>query len=131
MYLYSIHIGLKVVSPYIGTLGPRYVLYGHMDPYTLNHLNPYTLNPSTYPKPLKEPFKRTLNPSTYPKPLKEPFKRTLNPSTYPKPLKEPFKRNPVWAHGALGFLQRRPWKRAETRGLVPQGLIRIFRALKL
>ena len=119
MYLYSIHIGLKVVSPYIGTLGPRYVLYGHMDPYTLNHLNPYTLNPYT------------LNPSTYPKPLKEPFKRTLNPSTYPKPLKEPFKRNPVWAHGALGFLQRRPWKRAETRGLVPQGLIRIFRALKL
>ena len=32
MYPNSIYIGLKVGPIYIGTLGPKYILFGHMDP---------------------------------------------------------------------------------------------------
>ena len=42
MYPNSICFGLKVLSLYIGTLGPKYILFGYMEPYTLK---PYgTLN---------------------------------------------------------------------------------------
>ena len=35
MYSYSIYIGLKV-TPYIGTLGAKYILFGYMDPLGYN-----------------------------------------------------------------------------------------------
>ena len=37
----------------MGTLGPRYILFGYMDPYMLNPIEP--LHP--YGIPLKEPLK--------------------------------------------------------------------------
>ena len=33
MHPNTIYVGLNVVPVYVGTLGPKYTLFGYMDPY--------------------------------------------------------------------------------------------------
>ena len=35
MHPNTIYVGLNVVPVYVGTLGPKYTLFGYMDPYAL------------------------------------------------------------------------------------------------
>ena len=55
MYPNSIYFGLKVL-PNKGTLGPKYILFGHMGPY--NYPTPLTL--MVLIEPLKDTRKGTL-----------------------------------------------------------------------
>ena len=49
MYPSSIYFGLKV-APILGTLGPKYILFGYMDPKA-----PEPFSPQTKPRDSKTP----------------------------------------------------------------------------
>ena len=68
----------------MGTQGPKYTLFGHMDPYTLNPYGPL------FPKPLKEP-------------LKEGTLSSLKTSTQKPPL-GPRNRKPVSSYSNSGWI---------------------------